>query len=57
MTTYVLHGDNFIHIQKWKWWFPYVFVGSIVWIGVFSYFMVWWATEFGETAMIPPSVG
>ena len=23
---------------------------------MFSYFMVWWATEFGDTANIPPSV-
>lgn len=29
---------------------------SIVWIIIFSYFMVWWATVFGETFGIPDVV-
>ena len=30
-----------------KKWFPISFLVSILWIAVFSYFMVWWATLTG----------
>ena len=32
-----------------KKWFPISFLASIIWIAVFSYFMVWWASLTGET--------
>lgn len=32
------------------------FMMSIVWIAVFSYFMVWWATVAGDVIGIPPAV-
>ena len=32
------------------------FIGSILWIAVFSYLMVWWATVTGDTVGIPPEV-
>ena len=32
-----------------KKWFPISFLVSILWIAVFSYFMVWWASLTGET--------
>ncbi|KAG8180448.1 hypothetical protein JTE90_022794 [Oedothorax gibbosus] len=32
------------------------FLGSILWIAVFSYLMVWWASLVGETAGIPNEV-
>ena len=37
-------------------YFPITFLGSIVWIGIFSYFMVWWATVTGDTVGIPADV-
>uniref|UniRef100_A0A3Q3QDR4 Sodium/potassium/calcium exchanger 1 n=1 Tax=Monopterus albus TaxID=43700 RepID=A0A3Q3QDR4_MONAL len=30
-------------------YFALTFIGSILWIGVFSYLMVWWAHQVGET--------
>uniref|UniRef100_UPI0037E77D23 sodium/potassium/calcium exchanger 1-like n=1 Tax=Semicossyphus pulcher TaxID=241346 RepID=UPI0037E77D23 len=35
--------------QKSRKLFVVTFLGSIVWIAVFSYFMVWWACQVGET--------
>eukprot|EP00753_Platysulcus_tardus_P018171 PLAT6755.2.p1 GENE.PLAT6755.2~~PLAT6755.2.p1 ORF type:complete len:678 (+),score=402.06 PLAT6755.2:51-2084(+) len=32
------------------------FVGSIVWIALFSFLMVWWATTIGDALCIPPEV-
>ncbi|EDV26509.1 expressed hypothetical protein [Trichoplax adhaerens] len=32
------------------------FIGSIVWIAVYSYFMVWWSNEIGITIGIPPEI-
>lgn len=40
-----------------KKFFIWGFVGSILWIAVFSYFMVWWADRTGETFGIAPEVG
>ena len=36
--------------------FPIAFIFSIVWIAVFSYFMVWWATLVGDTIGISDAV-
>ena len=37
-------------------WFPFTFFVSIVWIGILSYFMVWWATTIGKSFGIPDEV-
>ena len=37
-------------------WFMVSFLMSIVWIAIFSYFMVWWATVVGAALSIPDSV-
>ena len=42
--------------EKWKNWYPFSFVASIVWIGLYSYFMVWWAEVIGVTFGIPDTV-
>jgi len=42
--------------EKRKKFFPIAFVVSIVWIAIFSYFMVWWATVTGETLGISDAV-
>jgi sodium/potassium/calcium exchanger 2 len=39
-----------------KKFFPVTFIGSIVWIAIYSYLMVWWANVAGDTANIPPEV-
>jgi len=42
--------------EKRKKWFPIAFIVSILWIAVFSYFMVWWATVTGEALGISDAV-
>ena len=42
--------------EKWSKWYPFSFVASIVWIGLYSYFMVWWAEVIGVTFGIPDTV-
>merc|ERR1712072_530589 len=42
--------------EKFKKWFPFSFVASIIWIGIYSYFMVWWAEVIGVTFGIPDTV-
>lgn len=42
--------------EKRKKFFPIAFIVSIVWIAVFSYFMVWWATLVGDTFGISDAV-
>jgi len=39
-----------------KKWFPLSFLISILWIAVFSYFMVWWASLAGQTFGISDAV-
>ncbi|XP_071095150.1 sodium/potassium/calcium exchanger 2-like [Haliotis cracherodii] len=39
-----------------KKWFLCTFIGSILSIAIFSYLMVWWASETGTTAGIEPEV-
>lgn len=36
--------------------FPISFIGSIIWIAIFTYLMVWWADEVGETVGIPDQI-
>jgi len=42
--------------EKAKKFFPWSFLGSILWIAVFSYLMNWWASEVGCFVGIPPAV-
>uniref|UniRef100_A0A8D3A5E4 Sodium/potassium/calcium exchanger 1 n=1 Tax=Scophthalmus maximus TaxID=52904 RepID=A0A8D3A5E4_SCOMX len=37
-------------------YFAMTFIGSILWIGVFSYMMVWWAHQVGETVGISEEI-
>ncbi|XP_068616196.1 sodium/potassium/calcium exchanger 1-like [Brachionichthys hirsutus] len=37
-------------------YFAVTFIGSILWIGVFSYLMVWWAHQVGETVGISEEI-
>ncbi|XP_054159687.1 sodium/potassium/calcium exchanger Nckx30C-like, partial [Oppia nitens] len=37
-------------------WFPFAFLGSIMWIAIYSYLMVWWATLVGTTFKMPSEV-
>ncbi|XP_077290317.1 sodium/potassium/calcium exchanger Nckx30C-like [Arctopsyche grandis] len=41
---------------KGKRLFPVTFLGSILWIAIYSYLMVWWANIVGDTANIPSEV-
>ena len=43
-------------LQEKKKWFAVTFILSIVWIAGFSYLMVWWANQTGETIGIPDEV-
>jgi len=40
----------------WRNWCYLTFLGSIIWIGVYSYFMVWWATITGAAFGINATV-
>ncbi|XP_073327895.1 sodium/potassium/calcium exchanger 2-like [Pagrus major] len=42
--------------QKSRKFFVVTFLGSILWIAVFSYFMVWWAHQVGETIGISEEI-
>ncbi|XP_063760630.1 sodium/potassium/calcium exchanger 1 isoform X2 [Eleginops maclovinus] len=42
--------------QKSRHFFVITFLGSILWIAVFSYFMVWWAHQVGETIGISEEI-
>ncbi|XP_069019415.1 sodium/potassium/calcium exchanger 1 isoform X1 [Embiotoca jacksoni] len=42
--------------QKYKKFFAATFLGSILWIAVFSYLMVWWAHQVGETIGISEEI-
>ncbi|KAK6025792.1 K+-dependent Na+/Ca+ exchanger family protein [Ostertagia ostertagi] len=41
---------------SWKSWFAVTFIGSVLWIALFSYLMVWWANVIGETFGIPTEI-
>ncbi|KAM7396782.1 hypothetical protein PAMP_019794 [Pampus punctatissimus] len=42
--------------QKSRRFFVGTFLGSILWIGIFSYLMVWWAHQVGETIGISEEI-
>uniref|UniRef100_A0A8B9KEY3 Sodium/potassium/calcium exchanger 2 n=1 Tax=Astyanax mexicanus TaxID=7994 RepID=A0A8B9KEY3_ASTMX len=42
--------------EKAKKFFPFTFLGSISWIAAFSYLMVWWAHQVGETIGITEEI-
>lgn len=42
--------------SKYRDLYTVAFFGSIFWIGIFSYFMVWWATVLGDVLGIAPEV-
>ncbi|XP_070686849.1 sodium/potassium/calcium exchanger 1-like [Pempheris klunzingeri] len=42
--------------QKSRRFFAATFLGSIIWIGIFSYLMVWWAHQVGETIGISEEI-
>lgn len=41
---------------RYKSWYRSAFTMSIVWIGIYSYLMVWWTTVIGNTLGIPDEV-
>lgn len=41
---------------RWKKWWPLAFLMSITWLGIYSYFMVWWATVVGRILGIPDAI-
>lgn len=42
--------------DKYKNWYPFTFVVSMIWISFYSYFMVWMITIIGATLGIPDTV-
>lgn len=54
MSLYVTLPDT--RTPRGKKFFLWGFAGSIMWIAIFSYFMVWWADRTGETFSIAPEV-
>ncbi|XP_041444130.1 sodium/potassium/calcium exchanger 1 isoform X2 [Xenopus laevis] len=45
-----------VRSQKYRKYFHLTFLGSIMWIAVFSYLMVWWAHQVGETIGISEEI-
>ncbi|KAJ0069840.1 hypothetical protein NL108_015067, partial [Boleophthalmus pectinirostris] len=43
-------------LQKSRKFFVMTFLGSIIWIAIFSYLMVWWAHQVGETIGISEEI-
>lgn len=41
---------------RWTNWWPLAFIGSITWLGIYSFCMVWWATTIGNMAGIPDAI-
>ena len=42
--------------KKWEAWYPVTFVGSIVWMALLSYVLVWTVSIMGETFDIPECI-
>jgi len=42
--------------KRWTNWWPLAFIGSITWLGAYSFCMVWWATTIGNMAGIPDAI-
>lgn len=45
-----------VQTKKWESWWPFTFAMAILWVIIWSYFMVQWATVFGLTMGIPTKV-
>ncbi|KAA0150695.1 hypothetical protein FNF29_05032 [Cafeteria roenbergensis] len=45
-----------VRVKGREGWYPVTFFMSILWIALFSYLMVWWATVIGATLFIPESI-
>jgi len=43
-------------VEEYKKYYPVAFTMSIVWIGIYSYLMVWWTTTIGDTLGIPDEI-
>ncbi|XP_058454190.1 probable sodium/potassium/calcium exchanger CG1090 [Malaya genurostris] len=43
-------------LEKYKNWYPFTFMISMIWISFYSYFMVWMITIIGSTLGIPDTV-
>ncbi|XP_058812208.1 probable sodium/potassium/calcium exchanger CG1090 [Topomyia yanbarensis] len=43
-------------LEKYKNWYPFTFLISMIWISFYSYFMVWMITIIGSTLGIPDTV-
>ena len=48
--------SSFCYTQEKEKWYPITFIGSICFIGLFSYLMLWWANEVGDTIGIVDEV-
>lgn len=42
--------------ERYKNWYPFTFLVSMIWISFYSYFMVWMITIIGTTLNIPDTV-
>merc|ERR1719361_705397 len=42
--------------KRWSACWPMGFIGSITWLGIYSYLMVWWATVLGKIIGIPDGI-
>lgn len=51
-SLYLTCPDMAVKPKRW----PIAFLASIVWIGIYSYFMVWWTSMIGETLGVPITV-
>eukprot|EP00948_MAST-09A_sp_MAST-9A-sp1_P000428 g428.t1 len=54
LVCYTFIPDTQKDRQKHLW--PLAFISSIFWIGLSSYFMVWWATQFGGVLSLPDEI-
>ena len=55
MVLFFSHIPN-VTLKSQEHWYGLTFVLAIMWIGIFSYFMVWFAETFGYVFGIPPEV-
>ncbi|XP_023701667.1 probable sodium/potassium/calcium exchanger CG1090 isoform X3 [Cryptotermes secundus] len=42
--------------ERWRHWYPFTFLMSMIWISFYSYIMVWMITVIGSTLGIPDTV-
>uniref|UniRef100_A0A1A9UI32 Uncharacterized protein n=1 Tax=Glossina austeni TaxID=7395 RepID=A0A1A9UI32_GLOAU len=63
ITWHVIYSIHFLcqktmpdcRIEKYRNWYPFTFMISMISISFYSYFMVWMITVIGSTLAIPPS--